>query len=361
VKTSTRLFQSVAPPPGYTKPVILGIQGPPGGGKTLSALKLARGIRKVRGGRIKVIDTENGRSLPYRAEGMALETPTLVHFDWIPFDPPFPPQDFTKALVDASDDDTAAIIIDSISDEHEGIGGVLEWHEREIDRMLGSDAGNYSRRQAMNQAGWIEPKAARVRLVHQILHTKVPLILTFRAREKVKPVKVNKGGRETTVPTNIGWQPIGAGELVSTCTLNCLLPPRAEGVPTWTGATVQEDFVLKLPDYLKAIFQEPGPINELQGEAIARWAKGEVVSAVHAQRLDPNGRLAQGLRRKAKEGRQPLWQAWGMLNQVQKDAAQELFDELNEEALLVDEAREAAEEQDRQQQERERVAAGGET
>lgn len=46
------------------EPLLIGIIGPPGGGKTLSGLKIARGIQSVRGGDIVVIDTEGGRNAP---------------------------------------------------------------------------------------------------------------------------------------------------------------------------------------------------------------------------------------------------------------------------------------------------------
>jgi ABC-type lipopolysaccharide export system ATPase subunit len=40
------------------RPLIIGLEGPPGAGKTASALLLAEGIRRVRGGDIRVLDTE---------------------------------------------------------------------------------------------------------------------------------------------------------------------------------------------------------------------------------------------------------------------------------------------------------------
>ena len=46
-------------------PLMLGIVGPSGGGKTMSALRVATGIQSVIGGDILGIDTESRRMLYY--------------------------------------------------------------------------------------------------------------------------------------------------------------------------------------------------------------------------------------------------------------------------------------------------------
>ena len=46
-------------------PLLLGLVGPSGGGKTYSALRLARGFQKVTGGDIHFIDTEARRVFHY--------------------------------------------------------------------------------------------------------------------------------------------------------------------------------------------------------------------------------------------------------------------------------------------------------
>jgi adenylylsulfate kinase-like enzyme len=46
-------------------PLLIGLTGPSGGGKTFSALRLATGIQQVTGGDIYFIDTESRRALHY--------------------------------------------------------------------------------------------------------------------------------------------------------------------------------------------------------------------------------------------------------------------------------------------------------
>jgi len=233
------------------EPLLLGMIGPPGGGKTLSALKLAKGIQSVRGGDIVVIDTEGGRSRKYN--------------DLIPFNivelPAGRSDDFLAAIQAQLASAPAAIIVDSMSDEHEAY---LEWHDEMVPKM-----GNNE------WAAWAKPKAARKKLISGILKIKVPLIFTFRAREKTKQDMVN--GRKAVV--NIGWQPVAPLEIVHTLDLTCILPPRADGVPVWHSEKIGEDFIIKLPNYLKPYIDEGAPLSEKMGAAFARWAKGTETSS----------------------------------------------------------------------------------
>lgn len=235
------------------EPLLLGMIGPPGGGKTLSALKLARGMQSVRGGDIHVIDTEGGRSRKYN---------DLVPFKIVEL-PNGRSGDFLECIKAQLLARPAAIIIDSASDEHESY---LEWHDEMVPKM-----GNNE------WAAWAKPKAARKQLISGILKIKTPLIFTFRAREKTKQDLQN--GKK--IITNIGWQPVAPLEIVHTLDLTCILPPRADGVPVWKSDKIGEDFIIKLPNYLAPYIEAGKPLNEQMGAAFARWAKGDSVSPRH--------------------------------------------------------------------------------
>lgn len=259
----TRQFKS-SPAAVSETPLLIGLEGPPGGGKSYSALRLATGMCRVRGGEPFVVDTEGGRARKYAGQ---------FKFRHVPFEPPYKPSDFLTAIEYCVKEGAGAVVIDSASDEHEGSGGVLDWHDEELDRMAGSD---WSKRERVGQAAWIKPKASRRAFINGILRITTPLIFCFRAREKVKQVKNDRGKME---PTNIGFQPIAPIEIVHTLDLVCLLPPRAEGVPVWSSDKAGEDFILKLPEFLKPFIRDGEPLSEDMGAAFARWAKGESVTS----------------------------------------------------------------------------------
>lgn len=247
---STRSF--VAKPATLAEvPLLIGLIGPPGGGKTWSALRLATGMQQVRPGPIVLIDTERGRASKYSKD-----------FDFlrVDFAPPFRPTDFLEAVTAQLPLNPAAIIVDSLSDEHEGEGGVLDWHDADVPKMGGNE-----------WAAWAKPKASRRTMINGFLQIKVPLIFTFRAREKTKQLPNDRG---KITPTNIGYQPIAPSEIIYALDLTCILPPKADGVPIWRSDKVGEDFIIKLPNYLKPFIKDGVALDEEMGKAFATWARG---------------------------------------------------------------------------------------
>lgn len=268
---------AVADPATLPVPALsFGLAGPPGGGKTKSALRIADGIARVRGGRPAVIETEPGRVAKYLRSA---RNPNGHDFDLIPFLPPFVPEDFLSAIKVAEKLNPAAIIVDSMSDEHEGEGGVLDWHDREVPRSGGNE-----------WAAWAKPKASRRKLINGIEHVRTPLILTFRAREKTRTEKkANRSGQMVDTPVNIGFSPIAPTEIVHALDLVCLLPPRANGVAVWSSAKAGEDFMIKIPEYLAGLIRQGEVLDESLGEALARWQKGDVDPATGLPRASGNG------------------------------------------------------------------------
>ncbi len=237
------------------EPLLLGIIGPPGGGKSLSSLRLAKGIQRVRRGDIVLLDTEGGRSRKYA---------DLIPFKIVEMTGSPRSTDFLEAIRAQLPNNPAAVIVDSMSDEHENY---LEWHDEMVPKM-----GNNE------WAAWAKPKAARKQLISGLLKIKTPLIFTFRAREKTKQ-NTDPNAKRNEKIINIGWQPVAPLEIVHMLDLTCILPPRADGVPVWKSDKVGEDFIIKLPNYLKPFITEGQPLSETMGEAFATWAKGGTTPA----------------------------------------------------------------------------------
>src|SRR4051812_15857592 len=96
----------------------MALQGPSGSGKTYSALLIAFGLCN-NWNKIAVIDTENHSSELYAHLG----TYQVLHLE-----APFSPEHYVQAIQICEHAAIEVIIIDSISHEWEGIGGVLEIH-----------------------------------------------------------------------------------------------------------------------------------------------------------------------------------------------------------------------------------------
>lgn len=257
--TTPRTFTD-APAVRAAVPLMIGLVGASGAGKTFSACRLATGIQRVTGGEIFVIDTEARRALHY-AEAFK--------FRHVQFDAPFGSLDYLDALEHCVSRGAKTVIVDSMSHEHEGAGGLLELHDSECDRL--SKLWNCSR-EKVQMTAWSKPKADRRRLINTVLQLGVSVIFCFRAKEKLKIVP----GKQ---PLPLGWMPIAGEEFVYEQTLNCLLYPGCKGVPTWNPDEPGERAMVKLPEQFREIFAKPEPLSEAIGEKLARWAAGSAPAA----------------------------------------------------------------------------------
>lgn len=245
-------------------PLLIGLMGPSGGGKTFSALRLATGIQKVSGGDIYVIDTEARRSLHYADR---------FRFRHLEFGAPFSPADYLAAIEHCMKKGAKVVIVDSMSHEHEGPGGVLEMHEREQERL----ASAFGSIEKANFPAWAKPKAERRRLINSILQMPINTIFCFRAKEKAKP-GIDDRGKKAIV--NQGYMAIAGEEFVYEMTICALLLPGANGVPTWQSKEAGEAAMIKIPaQFQDLLLGKEGPLDEAAGESLARWAAGDVESA----------------------------------------------------------------------------------
>lgn len=241
-------------------PLLIGLMGPSGGGKTYSALRLATGIQSVTGGDIFVVDTEARRALHYADQ---------FNFRHVPFGAPFSPLDYLAAIQHCERRGASVVVIDSMSHEHEGPGGVLDWHDRETKRLAPMFGGEAK----ATFAAWGAPKQARRALINGILQLPINVISCFRAKEKLK---LNRGKD----PQPMGWMPIAGEEFLYEQTVCALLMPGAGGVPTWQPSELGEQQMVKLPGWARETFSGKGPLSEDIGARLAQWAAGTVVRSV---------------------------------------------------------------------------------
>lgn len=240
-------------------PLMIGLMGPSGGGKTFSALRLATGIQRIAGGDIYVIDTESRRALHYADK---------FKFRHLEFRAPFSPLDYLAAIEHCVSKGATTVIVDSASHEHEGPGGVLEMHAAEVDRLAGDD---FKKAERVKMLAWSKPKQQRRRMINSILQMPCNAIFCFRCKEKLK---IKKGEE----PEPLGFMPIAGDEWVYEMALNCLLLPNAGGVPTWDSNMLGEQMMIKCPEQFRGLLSQRKPLDEEIGEGLARWAAGGEVT-----------------------------------------------------------------------------------
>ena len=225
--------------------LLIGLVGASGSGKTFSAMRLAHGIAGDKP--FAVIDTEAGRALHYADR---------FRFDHGDLHPPFRPGAYVEAIHAADAAGYPVIVVDSMSHEHAGEGGLLDWQEEELTRMAGDD---YRKREACKMAAWIRPKMSHKSMVQRLLQVRAHLILCFRAEEKVAMEKHE--GKTVIVPK--GWQPICEKNMPYEMTASFLLMCDRPGYPN----------PIKLQEQHRALFSRP-TIDEEAGRGIAAWASG---------------------------------------------------------------------------------------
>lgn len=246
--------------------LMIGIAGSSGSGKTFSAFRIAAGISGDKP--FAVIDTEAGRAKHYADN---------FRFDHGDLKPPFRPAAYAEAIAAADTAGYPVIVVDSASHEHAGEGGLLDWHEEELNRLGGDD---YAKRERVKMTAWIKPKGEHRKFVSKLLQIRAHLILCFRAEEKIEMVKGPDGKlvvQKKQSSTGLdGWMPISEKNLPFELTASFLLLATKPGIP----------HPIKLQEQHRAMFPLDRVIDEESGRGVAQWASGGV--AQRTEREAPN-------------------------------------------------------------------------
>jgi hypothetical protein len=162
----------------------LALQGPSGSGKTYSALLLAYGL-VGNWEEIAVVDTENSSSHLYCHLGQ---------YDVLSLSKPFTPERFIEAIDFCEKAGESVIVIDSLSPEWSGEGGVLDVH--------GNLPGN-------SFTNWAKLTSRHNALVQRMLQSSSHIVATLRTKQDY--ILQDKGGK--LVPEKVGLAAVQRDDL----------------------------------------------------------------------------------------------------------------------------------------------------
>ena len=211
----------------------LALQGPSGSGKTYSSLLLAYGL-VGNWDKISVIDTENNSSHLYSHLG---------NYNVLSLSEPFSPERYIEGIELCEKAGMKAIIIDSISQEWEGSGGIIESH--------GNMAGN-------SFTNWNKVTPRHNAFVQKILQSSCHIIATIRSKQDY--VLTDKNGK--MVPEKVGLKGVTRDGMDYEFTVLLDLDIKHQ-------VTASKDRT--------GLFTNPLPftINEQTGNKIRIWCQGE--------------------------------------------------------------------------------------
>jgi hypothetical protein len=157
----------------------LALCGPSGSGKTFSALKIAKGM----GGKIALIDTENGSGQLYC---------DIADYDVAEIAPPFSVDKYIGAIKGAEEAGYDVLIIDSLSHAWSKQGGILD----EVNKRGGKNSFTN---------GWRDATPLHDKFIDAILQSSIHIIVTMRAKTAYEMEKDEKG---KIVPVKKGMEPV---------------------------------------------------------------------------------------------------------------------------------------------------------
>lgn len=158
----------------------LGIAGPSGAGKTYSSLKLAKGLIGE-GGRICIIDTENGSADLYAH---------LFDYDIIKIKENYAPKNYIEAIHAAEEAAYDVIIIDSLSHAWVGQGGLLD----QVDKKGGNSF-----------TAWRDITPQHNLLIDTMLKSPVHIIATMRSKTEYG---TDTDGKGKMIVKKLGLAPV---------------------------------------------------------------------------------------------------------------------------------------------------------
>lgn len=225
---------------------VIGFIGASGSGKTVSALLTAYGMMREAypdaseedvWGKIGVADTEHGRALLYWNEQFGdVKVGEFLHID---FDPPYSTDRYNDAVKALKDAGCEVVIIDSLSHNWQGEGGIIETHAN----MSGNSFQN-----------WGKLSSETTSLIKTLTRNNVHILCTLRTKTEYV-VEPNEQGK--SAPRKIGTKPVQKDEMEYEFMINFVINSEHLSETTKDNTRLFEGHLLRL--------------NEEVGSKLYKW------------------------------------------------------------------------------------------
>lgn len=163
--------------------VTMALTGPPGSGKTYSALSILTQLAK----KVAIVDTEADKALWYD---------DVFEFDHFVIEPPYHPDKFRECISDAHEAGYDGLVVDSFSHAWNKKGGMLDVVEEGVIKS-----------KTRNQfAGWKDAKPHEYALIDMLVAAPLHLIITMRTDNDYAIDVNDKTGKKTY--KKVGLKPV---------------------------------------------------------------------------------------------------------------------------------------------------------
>ena len=234
-------------------PVLICLFGFSGCGKTKSAIKIAQGL----GGKTMFMDTETGRGRVYAEDAKG--------FGYTELTPPFTPERYMAAIKQVERAGFDNLVIDSVSHEWDGLGGMLEIAEGNVTKTGKKIEG---------RAKW-SVKSRHKAFMNTMMAGRMNIIICLRAKDRfVERFIENK--KESMID---GFLPLQERNFKYDMMVQLPMPEGGKG-----RYLMDETLGFKCPEMLLSAFQSGNQITEEVGKKISEWiATGEAVDELLRQ------------------------------------------------------------------------------
>lgn len=294
--------------------VVIGFSAPTGQGKTYTAIMFGYGLANYDASKLGFMDTENKRGSLYADILRTTNPPTDTPFLLGDLVAPFSPQRYTDGILEFQKAGVEVLIIDSITHEHEGPGGLLE---------IASD-GKFNPNKYWNRA-----KTEHKKFVNALLQSDMHIIVCCRAREKSEPTEViDDDGKKKKGYRDLGLHPITEKNLFFEMTASLMMFDEGRRQETMKMPAALRPYLGRLNGY----------ITPQDGKAVRDWVDG-------ARQLDPLvEKYKNRLLTQCEQGVAHLDKCWGLTpKQMQDELGEEFHKVLVASATAYDKARVEAE------------------